>query len=51
MLVPYQLPQFGILNIVQMVCTKRKERKEKKRRKQGEKLLQMSFPFATRKLS
>jgi hypothetical protein len=50
MLVPNQLPQSGILIIPQMVCKKRKEKKSK-RRKQGEKLLQVPFPFATRKLS
>jgi len=48
MLVPYQLPQFGILIIRQMVCKKRAE-KEKKRRKQQEKLIQPPFPFVTKK--
>jgi hypothetical protein len=48
MLVPYQLPQFGIVIIPQMVCKKRGKKKEKK--KKGGKLLQLPFPFATRKL-
>jgi hypothetical protein len=49
MLVPYQLPQSGILIIPQMVCKEREGKK--KRRKQGEIFLQVAFPFATRKLS
>jgi hypothetical protein len=49
MLVPYQLPQFGILIILQMVCKKRGGKKENE--KQREKLLQLPFPFAIRKLS
>jgi hypothetical protein len=44
------VPKSGILIILQMVYKKR-GKKEKKRRKQGEKLFQLPFPFATKKLS